>query len=71
MKDYRPLVSSAPSRSILNARTFHYRNSVDTDIRKTFARVRREQARDGHTIEAESNVTLLGERGGHRRAVAQ
>jgi hypothetical protein len=41
MKSYKPLLSSAPAHSILNARTFHYRNSADTDIRKTFARLRR------------------------------
>ena len=41
MKSYKPLLSSAPAHSILNARTFRYRNSADTDIRKTFARFRR------------------------------
>jgi len=41
MKHYKPLVSSAPTHSILNAQTFHYRNSANTDVRKTFARFRR------------------------------
>ena len=43
MKDYKPLVSSAPAHRILNAQTFRYTSSVATDIRKTFARIRREQ----------------------------
>jgi hypothetical protein len=38
-------VSSAPARSILNAQTFRYTNSVETDIRKTFERFRRNQAK--------------------------
>jgi hypothetical protein len=45
MKSYKPLLSSAPAHSILNARTFHYRNSADTDIRKTFARLRRDASK--------------------------
>ena len=36
---YKPLLSSAPAKSILNA-GFRYTNSAATDIRKTFARVR-------------------------------
>ena len=44
MKDYRPLVSSAPVHSILNAQTFHYTNSIETDIRKTFAKIARSRA---------------------------
>jgi GNAT superfamily N-acetyltransferase len=38
---YKPLVSSAPALSILNAQAFHYTSSAETDIRKTFARVQR------------------------------
>src|SRR5450755_126414 len=38
---YKPLVSSAPAHSILNAQAFHYTSSAKTDIRKTFARVQR------------------------------
>jgi hypothetical protein len=45
MKPYKPLRSSAPAHSILNAQTFHYRKSTETDIRKTFARLRRSAAR--------------------------
>ena len=41
MKDYKPLLSSAPADSIQNAQAFQYTNSAATDIRKTFARVRR------------------------------
>ena len=40
MKQYKPLLSSAPANSILNAQQFHYRNSANTDIRKTFANFR-------------------------------
>ena len=39
MKHYKPLLSSAPANSILNAQEFHYTNSTSTDIRKTFARL--------------------------------
>ena len=41
MKQYKPLLSSAPANSILNAQQFHYTNSASTDIRKTFANFRR------------------------------
>ena len=41
MKQYKPLLSSAPANSILNAQRFRYTNSASTDIRKTFASVRR------------------------------
>ena len=41
MKPYKPLFSSAPANSILNAQEFHYSNSASTDIRKTFANFRR------------------------------
>ena len=44
VNDYKPLLSSAPAHSILNAQAFHYTNSVETDIRKTFARVARNLA---------------------------
>jgi len=45
MKHYKPLLSSAPAHSILNAQEFHYTNSASTDIRKTFAHFRRSAAR--------------------------
>jgi hypothetical protein len=44
VKRYKPLLSSAPAHRILDAQAFQYRNSVDTDIRKTFARIGRERA---------------------------
>ena len=44
MNDYKPLVSSAPAHSILNAQAFHYTSSVATDIRKTFDKFRQRQA---------------------------
>lgn len=56
---YKPLVSSAPARSILNAQTFHYTSRVETDIRKTFARVRRERVKANASINATSNVRPL------------
>ena len=54
----KPLVSSAPAHSILNA-GFRYTSSAATDIRKTFARVRREQASAAVTASALSNVRPL------------
>ena len=40
---YKPLLTAAPAHSILNAE-FRYIKSTETDIRRTFARIRREQA---------------------------
>jgi len=45
VKRYKTLLSSAPAQSILNAQAFRYTSSVDTDIRATFARIRRERAK--------------------------
>lgn len=56
---YKLLVSSAPAHSILNAQAFHYTSSVETDIRKTFARVRRERAKTHASSSATSNVRPL------------
>ena len=56
---YKLLVSSAPAHSILNAQAFHYTSSVETDIRKTFARVRRERAKAHASSSATSNVRPL------------
>jgi len=56
---YKPLVSSAPAHSILNAKAFDYTSSVETDIRKTFARVRRERAKKNAAINATHNVRPL------------
>ena len=39
--NYKPLLSSAPAKSILNA-GFQYTNSGATDIRKTFAKAWRD-----------------------------
>ena len=44
---YKPLLTAAPAHSILNAE-FRYTKSTETDIRRTFARIRREQAALGH-----------------------
>lgn len=59
MKGYKPLVSSAPAHSILNARTFRYTSSVATDVRRTFARVMSGRARALETTQAASNVRAL------------
>lgn len=45
VNDYKPLLSTAPPDSILNAQAFRYTNSVETDIRKTFERIRRGRAK--------------------------
>jgi len=55
VKDYKPLLSSAPAHSILNAQAFHYTSSAATDIRQTFARVRRSRAKANGPINAASN----------------
>ena len=59
VKRYKPLLSSAPANSILNAQAFNYTNSVDTDIRKTFARIRRERA----------NAVVIANIGSHVRCI--
>ena len=56
MKRYKPLLSLAPAHSILNAQAFHYTNSVDTDIRRTFARIRRERAKAAVVVNLASHV---------------
>ena len=58
MKQYKPLLSSAPANSILNAQGFHYRNSANTDIRKTFANFRRNASKQKQPIVA-TNVRTL------------
>jgi hypothetical protein len=47
---YKPLLSSAPAHSILNAQAFHYASSAKTGIRKTFARVQRRRAKTSASI---------------------
>ena len=65
MKDYKSLLSSAPAHSILNAQAFHYTNSAATDIRKTFARVRRRRENaDAAARNVASNVRPLYLRNG-------
>lgn len=56
VKPYKPLLSSAPAHSILNAQAFHYTNSLDTDIRTTFARIRRERASAAVVVNLASHV---------------
>jgi hypothetical protein len=54
-------------KSILD-RSFRYTKSVDTDLRKTFARIRREQRQQAQAqreCEASRNVLSLGQ---HKRA---
>jgi hypothetical protein len=58
MKQYKPLLSSAPANSILNAQQFHYTNSANTDIRKTFANFRRKASRQ-HQPSFTANVRTL------------
>ena len=60
VKDYKPLLSSASAHSILNAQAFHYTNSAATDIRKTFAKVRRRREKaDAASLNVVSNVWPL------------
>jgi len=58
MKQYKPLLSSAPANSILNAQEFRYRNSASTDIRKTFANFRRNASKQNQPSVA-TNVRTL------------
>jgi hypothetical protein len=59
VKRYKPLLSLAPAHSILDAKAFHYTNSVATDIRKTFARIRRERANPAVIVDIASHVRCL------------
>jgi hypothetical protein len=56
VKRYKPLLSSTRAHSILNAQAFHYTNSVDTDIRRTFAGIRRERANAAVVVNLASHV---------------
>src|SRR5271167_1112500 len=58
MNQYKPLLSSAPANSILNAQEFHYRNGASTDIRKTFANFRRNASKQNKPSVA-TNVRTL------------
>lgn len=55
----KPLVSSAPAHSILQAQGFRYVPAAQTDIRKTFARARNRLARASAAVDANSNVKPL------------
>jgi hypothetical protein len=59
VKRYKPLLSSAPVHSILNAQAFQYTNSVGTDIRKTFARIRRERANAAVVVNIASHARCV------------
>ena len=59
VKRYKPLLSSAPAHSILNTQAFQYTNSVDTDIRRTFARIRRERANAAVVVNLASHVRAV------------
>jgi len=66
---YRPNVRNAQRekgrtkvKSLLDP-SFRYTKSIDTDIRKTFARIRREQQRQirAQAVDASTNVLPLGQ----------
>lgn len=60
MKDYKPLLSSAPAHSALNAQAFHCTNGTASDIRKMFARVRRRREKtDAASLNFASDVRPL------------
>ena len=69
MKHYKPLLSSAPANSILNAQEFHYRNSASTDIRKTFEKFRRNASKHNQPRFA-TNVRTLTKISDRRNASA-
>ncbi len=56
MNQYKPLLSAAPEHSILNAQAFQYTNSAETDIRETFARIRRERENAAVVVDIASRV---------------
>ena len=56
VKCYKPLLSSVPAHSILNSQAFHYTNSADTHIRRTFTRIRRERANAAVVVNLASHV---------------
>ena len=65
MKDYKPLLSTAPAHSILNAQGFRYTNSAATNIRETFARIRRRRAKaNAVTANIADNVRSFHRRNG-------
>jgi hypothetical protein len=56
-------------KSILN-HSFRYTKSIDTDLRKTFARVRREQRQQAGAHEAGDSPAKVFPIGKHKRAAA-
>jgi hypothetical protein len=56
-------------KSILD-RSFRYTKSVDTDLRKTFARVRREQRQQGQLLPLEEGSQKVVPIGRNGRATA-
>jgi hypothetical protein len=60
--------SEASMKSILDP-SFRYTPSASTDLRKTFARVRREMRRQAQAAEVESKVAMIFPR--QRRAESQ
>jgi hypothetical protein len=50
-------LSGATMKSILDP-TFRYHSSVDTDVRRTFARIRKELARKQQTVEGAKRIAM-------------
>jgi hypothetical protein len=50
--------SGTPMKSILDS-SFRYTRSIDTDLRKTFARIRREQQQARRRAEAAADTTKV------------
>ncbi len=59
MNEYKPLLSSAPSHSILNAQAFEYTSSVATDLRKTFERIRRARVKATERTGTSSRISPI------------
>ena len=57
-------------KSILD-RSFRYTNSVDTDIRKTFARVRREQRHRANLLGTPAHAQTVFPIGQRRRSTSR
>jgi hypothetical protein len=56
-------------KSILD-RSFHYTKSIDTDLRKTFARIRREQHQQAQMQEGGENLRKVFPMKQRKRAAA-
>lgn len=66
---YRANNLEAAMKSILD-RSFRYTKSVDTDLRKTFARIRREQRQQGQLSPLEEGSRKVVPIGQRERATA-